>query len=132
MPENDIYGALYRHILFKLDNFVGCCHVLAKNASDIPVYLETLPAGDRYFDRIEVSNIVDQGFLGLEKTLTRLGPWLKATDINPHATSLTFLNKYSIRSLEAIRSDTSHRALGMKDTEGHGPAMKHTIWGLLT
>jgi len=67
--------------------------LLEYDASDLPNYLKTLPREQRFFDRIEVSNIVDGGYLGLERTLTTLVPWLKPADVNPHATLLgLFLN----------------------------------------
>ena len=99
-PKSDIYGALYYHILSKLGRFcqrLSSMHItfqlLEYNAVDLPHFLETLPKEHRLFDRIEVSNIVDRGYLGLERTLTILVPWLKPADINPHATLLAlFLN----------------------------------------
>ncbi len=99
-PKSDIYGAFYYHLLSKLEGFCQrlsnmdiTFQLLEYNASDLPHYLKTLPRKQRLFDRIEVSNIVDRGYLGLERTLTTLSPWLKPADVNPHATLLAlFLN----------------------------------------
>lgn len=49
------------------------------------------------FDRIEVSNIVDECYLGLEKTLLTFTSLIKAPNINPHAVLITlFLNACEI------------------------------------
>ncbi|KAI9810023.1 MAG: hypothetical protein M1827_006721 [Pycnora praestabilis] len=99
-PKSDVYGAFYYYLLSKLKGFCErlsnidiTFQLLQYDASDLPHYLKTLPEKQRFFDRIEVSNIVDRGYLGLERTLTTLAPWLKPADVNPHATLLTlFLN----------------------------------------
>ena len=99
-PKSDIYGAFYYHLLSKLEGF---CQRLSNmkitfqlfecDASDLPQYLKGLPRKQSLFDRIEVSNIIDRGYVGLERTLTTLAPWLKPADVNPHATLLgLFLN----------------------------------------
>ncbi|KEZ44969.1 hypothetical protein SAPIO_CDS2349 [Scedosporium apiospermum] len=58
------------------------------NATELPKFLE---AGGSA--RIEVSNIVDGAYLGIEKTLSHLCPLLQAPGSNPHATLIcVFLN----------------------------------------
>lgn len=49
--------------------------------------------GPRTYDRIEVSNICDGGYLGIQKTLEVVGCHLSPNAINPHATLITlFIN----------------------------------------
>ena len=100
VPKNDIYSALHHHVLSTLKKFCNRLltmnidfYVLASDAADLPSFLSTLPLQRRFFDRIEVSNIVDTCYLGLGRTLTTLGPWLKPFSENAHATLLAlFLN----------------------------------------
>ena len=128
VPKNDVYGSLYWYILSSLQRFcqqVSCMdihfHMLQYNALDLPSYFETLPIQYRFFDRIEVSNIVDRSYLGLERTLTTLGPWLKPADINPHATLLAlFLNAVpeSTTELDTIKNAAVARAPVLKFLPG--------------
>ena len=103
VPKNDVYGALYHHVLSTLKKLCKRLatmdfdfHMLAYDAADLPSFFGTLHPQHRFFDRIEVSNIVDVCYLGLERTLKALGPWLKPATVNPHATLLAlFLNAAS-------------------------------------
>ena len=76
-------------------------------------YLKTLFREQRFFDRTKASNIVDGGYLGLERTLTTLVPWLKPADVNPHATLLgLFLNaiaecKNSFETVQTVKDQSS-------------------------
>lgn len=56
----------------------------AVNAAELPsvVDKETIKSS---FDRIEVSNIADQGYLGPQRTLHIFAPLLKNPDLNSHA-----------------------------------------------
>ena len=55
--------------------------------------LTSTPLYKQRFDRIEVSNIADEGYLGLEPTLSILRPLLKSQGENIHAALITlFMN----------------------------------------
>ncbi|ESZ89523.1 hypothetical protein SBOR_10093 [Sclerotinia borealis F-4128] len=98
--RNDVYGSLYFHILEQLQTF--CKHITslqirfsmyAINAVDLPGLLTERGTGEKYFDRIEVSNIGDRSYLGPEKLPATFAPCLKRKSQNPHATLLAlFLN----------------------------------------
>lgn len=63
------------------------------------------------FDRIEVSNIADEGYLGLSTTLRTFAPLLKDRTLNPHATLITlFLNACEL-SDRAMGNDLSPAVL---------------------
>ena len=62
------------------------------NATDLPFYLNK-NVEKIAFDRVEVSNIVDMPYLGLEVTLQTCGPLLRTAVENPHATLIAlFMN----------------------------------------
>ena len=87
-PDEDLFGLLYFHIREKL--LVFCDKTRTTN---IPFHLYSTDAAmlpsiigkNLEFDRVEVANIVDGGYLGLEKTLETCGSLLKPLDTNPHA-----------------------------------------------
>ena len=56
------------------------------DATQLP---SVLPKKEATFDRIEVSNIADSAWLGLDAVLSILGPMLKTPSENPHATLIT-------------------------------------------
>ncbi|KAK0308345.1 hypothetical protein LTR01_004972 [Friedmanniomyces endolithicus] len=95
LATNDLYGKLVvylRRLFFDFHNVLQS-HVLTfslfnTNAGSLPHHL---PKNN--FARIEVSNIVDRAYLGIEKTLGLLGPLLQPPSVNPHAAMLTlFMN----------------------------------------
>ncbi|KAL8804899.1 MAG: hypothetical protein Q9182_002301 [Xanthomendoza sp. 2 TL-2023] len=103
--KNDLNGLLYFHVRSTIERF---CNRLQDSDSKtriifycidavvLPKLLpnETCRAG---FDRIEVSNIADEAYLGLRKTLATFAPLLKNKSNNPHAALLTlFLNACEI------------------------------------
>ncbi|KAI1779819.1 hypothetical protein F4818DRAFT_154522 [Hypoxylon cercidicola] len=92
---NDIYGKLAVLLKDRLTRFHGrlktsdiSFHLLNVNAEDLQGYVK--PAT---FDRIEVSNISDTGYLGMPGTIGYIGHLLKQPDENPNATLVAlFLN----------------------------------------
>ena len=100
IPKEDWYGRLYFYTRDKLEKFcqkLACgkmfrLHLYCMNATDLPFYLNKSVEKMR-FDRIEVANIVDMPYLGLDKTLQILGPLLRTAAENPHATLIAlFMN----------------------------------------
>ncbi|KAI0185492.1 hypothetical protein EV127DRAFT_348191 [Xylaria flabelliformis] len=93
--KNDVYGQLYHHLKRLFANFHRYLHSkpvsFELHHTDAQLLDKTL-AG-REFDRIEVSNICDSGYLGIATTLKTFGPLLRSSSANPHATLITtFLN----------------------------------------
>ncbi|KAI1761376.1 hypothetical protein GGR53DRAFT_469374 [Hypoxylon sp. FL1150] len=92
---NDIYGKLVVLLRDTLKHFHR-----RLNAADISFHLTNVNAEDLYnyvqpatFDRIEVSNISDAGYLGMPQTIAFIGRMLKEPEDNPHATLVAlFLN----------------------------------------
>ncbi|KAF4594736.1 hypothetical protein GQ602_000349 [Ophiocordyceps camponoti-floridani] len=93
--SEDWYGRLTAHLTALLGKFIA---KLGKNnvsfqmhntdARVLPYYLE-----DRKFNRIEVSNICDAGYIGFDHTLCLYADYLQHPEENPHATLIgTFIN----------------------------------------
>lgn len=100
IPKKDQYGRLYFYIRDKLERFCQrtasakklLFHLYCMNAVDLPVHLNSNLESMK-FDRVEVANIVDVGYLGLQKTLQTCGCLLKTSAENPHATLIAlFMN----------------------------------------
>ncbi|KAI6080278.1 hypothetical protein F4821DRAFT_273945 [Hypoxylon rubiginosum] len=93
--SNDVYGKLY-HYLNSLFTGFHCPLRSGRIAFDIfHVDARLLPGSlaNNHFDRIDVGNICDNGYIGIESTLKTFGPLLQPSSINPHATLVTlFLN----------------------------------------
>ncbi|EXK76747.1 hypothetical protein FOQG_18522 [Fusarium oxysporum f. sp. raphani 54005] len=95
LATSDIYGKLFYHVRFALKAFLDrmcsssvAFELLQVDASDLPGHLEK-----KSFDRIEVSNISDGGYLGIHQTVGIMSPLLQAPSNNPHATLITlFMN----------------------------------------
>ena len=67
-------------------------HLYCLDATELPSVLE-IRLQQSAFDRIEVSNIADDDYIGLEASLSTFGPLLKSPTSNPHATLITlFMN----------------------------------------
>ncbi|KAI9731728.1 MAG: hypothetical protein M1834_004517 [Cirrosporium novae-zelandiae] len=98
--KNDMYGSLFFYVQDALQQFcqqIGRLDVSFKlfqvDALELPNIIKQYGMGQHSFDRIEVSNIVDRGYLGLGATLTSFGPLLKQKTQNPNATLVAlFLN----------------------------------------
>ena len=102
--KNDLNGLLYFHIRSTIEqfcdriqnpisktNFVLYC----VDAAFLPRVFPMESHGG--FDRIEVSNIADEAYLGLLKTLATFTPLLRERSINSYATLVTlFLNACEI------------------------------------
>ncbi|KAI0146914.1 hypothetical protein GGR57DRAFT_494186 [Xylariaceae sp. FL1272] len=93
--KNDAYGQLYYYLKRVFTRFHSR---LRSNAISCELYhvnaqtLDKTLAG-RHFDRIEVSNICDTHYLGIETTLETFGPLLHNPSVNSHATLVTlFMN----------------------------------------
>lgn len=102
--KEDINGLLYFHIRTQLEQ--SCRHIQSSSrihfvlycggAATLPHALDAQVLYSR-FDRIEVSNIVDEAYLGVHKTLATFGPLVKHTSVNPHASLIAlFLNACEI------------------------------------
>ncbi|OBS28259.1 hypothetical protein FPOA_02200 [Fusarium poae] len=92
---SDIYGKLFHHLRSLLKGFLECMErstmsfrLLQMDAIDLPNHL-----AKQRFDRIEVSNISDGAYLGINTTVSILSPVLEPPSVNPHATLITlFMN----------------------------------------
>lgn len=101
MAKNDLNGQLHFYVRDFVERFSKRIQtssiqthfqLLCVNATELPALLDTSTLASR-FDRIEVSNIADEAYLGIRKTLATFAPLLKKRDVNPKATLLTpFLN----------------------------------------
>lgn len=96
VPIHDINGRQFCYVLNMLQGFCTKLHELPLSfilyegeASIFSSKVSQVSQVERYFDRIEVSNVADLCFLGLEKTLRSFGPLLKHPAVNPHATLIT-------------------------------------------
>ncbi|PQE03580.1 MYND finger family protein [Rutstroemia sp. NJR-2017a BVV2] len=100
LARNDINGSLYYYLKGLIQSFcrrVKHLHIRFQffelNVMDLPHTMAMRGISHHYFDRIEVSNIGDRGYLGPEKLLKTFSPLLKRKSQNPHATILgLFLN----------------------------------------
>jgi len=80
VPVNDLYGRLFFYIVDKMTNFVSIIkskriffHFSCKNAIDL---LEEFKHNNVTFDRIDVSNISDENYIGIRKCLELSRPLL--------------------------------------------------------
>ncbi|KAI9651810.1 MAG: hypothetical protein M1829_002440 [Trizodia sp. TS-e1964] len=98
--KNDIYGSLFRYLQDVFFTFCSqikthqiCFQLFHVNAQNLPDLIKQDSVATNIFDRIEVSNIGDRGYLGPQATLAIFGPLLKPKSQNPHATLIVlFLN----------------------------------------
>jgi hypothetical protein len=104
-PKNDIYGLLYFHLLPQLEKFSARLHtedlhftLLSVDARTIAQALQNSVSkhGVTAFDRIDVSNLSDRGYVGVPEILRVISPLLKPRRENPHAALITlFLNYHA-------------------------------------
>lgn len=129
--KNDVNGLLYFHIRSIIERF---CHRLQNPVSKVKLMLycvdaaslpgcfstETRASG---FDRIEVSNIADEAYLGLFRTLGTFAPLLKHHSVNPQATLITlFLNACEIADRQmGNRSDSKVQSSQLKQVMKYLP-----------
>ncbi|KAF2470499.1 uncharacterized protein BDR25DRAFT_325695 [Lindgomyces ingoldianus] len=100
IARDDVYGSLF---FFLRDLLLQFCRrlqsrdmriqLLNMDAQGLPIYLKEAGQGKVLFDRIELANICDRGYIGPENTLLTFSPLLKPKNQNPKATMLMlFLN----------------------------------------
>ncbi|KAA8898265.1 hypothetical protein FN846DRAFT_962716 [Sphaerosporella brunnea] len=103
LPKNDIFGALFVHVLPHLEEFSRRLQtgdlkftLLSVDARKMESALLASAAkhGIRAFDRIDVSNIVDRCYVGAHDTLELLGRLLKTRTENPHACLISLFMNY--------------------------------------
>ncbi|OTA07713.1 hypothetical protein A9Z42_0086210 [Trichoderma parareesei] len=91
----DIYGKLFYFLRGLLRSFILQCsklHISFRlfhlDFSDLNTHLEP-----NYFSRIEVSNVSDNGYVGIHRTVAMMAPLLQGPLVNRHATLITlFMN----------------------------------------
>ncbi|KNG89153.1 hypothetical protein ANOM_002986 [Aspergillus nomiae NRRL 13137] len=117
--KHDLYGQLYVSLKRNLHSFCERLHTLKlsiclfkQDAMDLPDKLATLRGRETFYDRIELANIADLGYLGPAKTLALFGPLLKARNENPKATLIMlFLNATREMSTPADQLASMPRAM---------------------
>ncbi|KAI3337490.1 hypothetical protein HD806DRAFT_543118 [Xylariaceae sp. AK1471] len=93
--KNDVYGKLYHYLKHLFADFHGRLRSLPVAFDLLHVDARFLPKSlaERRFDRIDVGNICDMAYLGIDETLKTFGALLQPPSVNPHATLITlFLN----------------------------------------
>ena len=104
IPKEDRYGRLHFYIRDKLETFCRRTasaqklrfHLYCVDAADLPFHLNRNLESIQ-FDRVEVANIVDRPYLGLDQTLQTCGSLLKPSAENPRATLIAlFMNAIHI------------------------------------
>nr|RBQ98979.1 hypothetical protein FVER53263_03286 [Fusarium verticillioides] len=133
---SDIYGRLFTYLRSVLKHFMSriedkniSFQLTHHNASEL---LDQLKKGS--FDRIEVSNLSDKAYMGINLTVAVMAPLLRSSTANPHATLIT-------RFMNAIQENmTSEDRLGMdkldevvEALEGYlpEPSLPTTTWDLV-
>lgn len=96
-PKEDIYGLMHLHVRHLLETFCRKTallkvhmHLYCLDATKLPLVLEPR-LKQSGFDRIEVANIADEDYIGLDASLSTFGPLLKSPMSNPHATLITLI-----------------------------------------
>ncbi|PVH76133.1 hypothetical protein DL98DRAFT_465490 [Cadophora sp. DSE1049] len=100
LAKNDLYGGLFFHVhdlLLKfcerLKSMKVAFTLFQVNALELPEILRNAGLLKQGFDRVEVSNISDGGFVGIARVLFSLSLLLRLKTGNPHSTLITlFLN----------------------------------------
>jgi hypothetical protein len=102
VPSNDRYGQLFLVLHEQLEIFRNECRkrgisyvATCVDVRDLQTALIEYKRGDARFDRIEVSNIVDGGYVGVEGTLAAVGPFLREDNAYAAVVSL-FMNAVHI------------------------------------
>ncbi|KAF8541091.1 hypothetical protein BDD12DRAFT_733234 [Trichophaea hybrida] len=104
-PKNDLYGLLYFYLLPQLEKFATRLRtedlhftLLSVDARKIAHAIQSCSSkhGVTSFDRIDVSNLSDRGYIGIPDILRLISPLLKTQRVNPHAVLITlFLNYHA-------------------------------------
>ncbi|KAF5723855.1 hypothetical protein FMUND_1463 [Fusarium mundagurra] len=94
LAASDVYGKLFYYIRSMIEMFLD--RVCKSTVGFQLLQVDAVELGDELegpFDRIEVSNISDGGYLGIRSTVAMMAPLLRKPSINPHATLVTlFMN----------------------------------------
>ncbi|ROW01851.1 hypothetical protein VMCG_05583 [Cytospora schulzeri] len=95
--RDDVNGKLYHYVRSRLVAFHSRLRTLDMkfrlHLGDVRLVVPQFMDASTRYDRIEVSNICDGGYLGIRETLALFGPRLCSREVNPHATLVTlFLN----------------------------------------
>ena len=109
-PKKDIYGLMHLHVRHLLETFCRKTallkvhmHLYCVDATELPSVLEAR-LKQSAFDRIEVANIADENYIGLDASLSIFGPLLKSPTSNPHATLITlFMNTVHQAAQDIVR-----------------------------
>ncbi|KAL4749304.1 hypothetical protein BDW72DRAFT_214109 [Aspergillus terricola var. indicus] len=109
----DIYGKLFYYLRGIISSFLTRLHslsaslqVLQVDAASLPDYLDPEP-----FSRIDVSNISDSGWLGIDRTLAYMIPLLQPPRENPCATLITlFMNAVEEAMTDEDRKEMTSRS----------------------
>ncbi|KAI8944514.1 hypothetical protein F4801DRAFT_594888 [Xylaria longipes] len=89
--KNDVYGKLYHYLKHLFADFHRRLRSLpvAFTLSRVDVQLLPKSLTEKQFDRIDVGNICDKAYLGINITLQTFGPLLQPVSVNPHAKLVT-------------------------------------------
>lgn len=119
-PKEDIYGHLHFHIRDLLEKYCQKTtlmkvhmHVYSVNATELPSVVDQR-LKDSGFDRIEISNVADTFYIGLEKSLSTFGPMLKTPKQNSHATLITLFMNAAQQAQQARGYDIEAVMTGMQ------------------
>ncbi|GAW19318.1 hypothetical protein ANO14919_088040 [Xylariales sp. No.14919] len=124
--KNDVYGKLHYYLKHLFKKFHGRIRSLPIELNLSCFDLEYLPLclTEKYFDRIQVSDVCDQGQDGVDLTLRTFGPLLQPVSVNPHATLITLFQ-------DAIASMTISLGVGPHFAEDPFTAFPREITGLI-
>ncbi|ETN45854.1 uncharacterized protein HMPREF1541_00035 [Cyphellophora europaea CBS 101466] len=119
--SQDAYGKLFKHLRGVILSFLK--HINTGKA-DFEIYcldIKNLSAHltSNAYNRIEVPNVSDAGYLGIRATVQALAPLLQPRHQNPHATLITlFLNAV----MEVVKmGDERDSAAGIANLSGYLP-----------
>ncbi|TVY65923.1 hypothetical protein Focb16_v011163 [Fusarium oxysporum f. sp. cubense] len=117
LATSDIYGKLFYYVRSMLEKFMYRMSKSAIAFQLLQVHAATLPNHlDESFDRIDVSNISDSGYLGAHRTVALVAPLLRAPPTNPHAILITlFMNL--IDENFTLQDQTTEWTLGSLSTK---------------
>ncbi|KAI0974668.1 hypothetical protein F4678DRAFT_485689 [Xylaria arbuscula] len=116
--KKDAYGQLHHYLKHLFTNFHHRLRskVVYFELHHVDAKVLNKRLAGRKFDRVEVSNICDSAYLGIETTLKAFGPLLRRPSANPHATLITaYLNavfevKHVLRILDPLAADIIARS----------------------
>ncbi|RKL09244.1 hypothetical protein BFJ68_g9189 [Fusarium oxysporum] len=117
LATSDIYGKLFYYVRSMLEKFMYRMSKLTIAFQLLQVHAATLPNHlDESFDRIDVSNISDSGYLGAHRTVALRAPLLRVPPTNPHAILITlFMNL--IDENFTLQDQTTEWTLGSLSTK---------------